>query len=142
MKHLLAVLALSGATAAGLGLPETQMHWHGLIGPVAAQHGPAQMRSELENESLQVLRIHLAPHEKTGMHDVSPRLVVWLTDAHIRDTKEDGTTEHYQRAAGAIEWLQARRHAGENLSGKPVEFLAIIPKSAPAALTGHQPEQH
>ena len=40
-----------------------------------AQHaphsGPVQIFPELENVSLFVLRIRMAPHEKTGMHDVS-----------------------------------------------------------------------
>jgi hypothetical protein len=46
MKHLLAVLALSGAIAAGLGFSETQLHRHRLIGPAAAQHGPAALYSK------------------------------------------------------------------------------------------------
>jgi len=53
---------------------------------------------ELDNESVVVLRIRMAPHEKTGLHDVRARLVIWLTDAHIRDTKADGTTTDYRRA--------------------------------------------
>jgi hypothetical protein len=99
-----------------------------------AQHasvaGPAQINVEIGNEAMTVLRLRLAPHEKTPMHDVSARLVVWLTDAHLRDTAEDGTTTDYHRTAGTVDWISARRHAGENLSDKPVEFLAIVPKPA------------
>jgi hypothetical protein len=103
----------------------------GLVGRALAQdvshHGPSQMRVELENPSMTVLRVVLGPHEKTGMHDVSPRLVIWLSDAHLRDTMADGTQHDYQRAAGAVEWIPAQRHAGENLLDRPIEFLAVVP---------------
>lgn len=93
--------------------------------------GPAQMRVELDNPSLSVLRVVLGPHEKTGMHDVSARLIVWLTEAHLRDAMADGSTREYERAAGTVEWIPAQRHAGENLSGQPIAFLAVIPKMGP-----------
>jgi hypothetical protein len=86
------------------------------------------MRVELDNPSMSVLRVVLAPHEKTGIHDVSPRLVIWLTDAHLRDAMADGSVREYDRAAGTVEWVPAQRHAGENLSDKPVEFLAVVPR--------------
>ena len=55
--------------------------------PALPQAGPADAKVELENESVIVVRIRMAPHEKTPMHDIaSARLVVWLTDAHLRDT--------------------------------------------------------
>ena len=99
-----------------------------------AQHaslaGLAQINAEIDNEAMTVLRLRLAAREKTPMHDVSARLVVWLTDAHLRDTAEDGTTTDYHRTAGTVDWISARRHAGENLTDKPVEFLAIVPKPA------------
>lgn len=80
-----------------------------------------------------VVRIRMAPHEKTPMHDIaSARLVVWLTDAHLRDTQADGTVNEIRRQAGALDWVPVQRHAGENLSAQPLEFLAIVPKSAAA----------
>jgi beta-alanine degradation protein BauB len=93
-----------------------------------SQAAPAGMRIELENPSMVVLRIVLGPREKTGMHDVTPRLVIWLTEAHLRDAMADGSMRHYDRAAGTVEWVPAQRHAGENLSDKPIEFLAVVPK--------------
>jgi len=95
---------------------------------------PAQ--AEFENESMLVLRVRMAPHAKTGMHDVSARLVVWLTDAHIRDAKLDGATSDYRRGAGTVEWIETQRHAGENLSDAPIEFLAVIAKSATPGARG------
>jgi hypothetical protein len=104
-------------------------------------HGPGQ-RVELDNPSVLVLRMSLGPHEKTGMHDVSARLVIWLTEAHLRDTKPDGSARQYDRAAGAVDWVPAQRHAGENLSDQPVEFLAILPKGAALSAPAREDHSH
>ena len=106
---------------------------HGAANP---QPGPANAVVEFENESIVVVRIRMAPGEKTPMHDIaSARLVVWLTDAHLRDTHPDGSANETHRRAGEIDWVGVQRHAGENLSHEPLEFLAIVPKAgrAPAA---------
>jgi len=90
-----------------------------LVTRAFAQHasvgGPALVNAEIDNRAITVLRLRLAPHEKTPLHDVSTRLVVWLTDAHLRDTAEDGTTTDYHRTTGTVDWISARRHAGEKL---------------------------
>jgi hypothetical protein len=96
--------------------------------------GPADAKVEFENESIIVVRVRMAPHEKTPMHDItSARLVVWLTDVHLRDTHPDGSTNETHRRAGAVDWVEVQRHAGENLSHEPLEFLAIVPKAGRAA---------
>ncbi len=93
--------------------------------------GPADAKLEFENESVIVVRVHMAPHEKTPMHDItSARVVVWLRDVHLRDTRPDGSAEEIRRHAGDIDWVGVQRHAGENLSHEPLEFLAIVPKAS------------
>jgi hypothetical protein len=133
MKRWRAVTIALVIAAAVAGLSEDQRDRH-LFARAVAQHalsaGPTQIQSEIDNEATSVLRVRLAPHEKTPMHDVSPRLVVWLTEAHLRDTAEDGTTTDYHRSPGTVEWISGRRHAGENLGDRPIEFLAIIVKPA------------
>jgi len=147
MKPWFSVVAIVSALVAALSLSDDRLYRPKFVVHAAAQNappsGPAQMQPEIDNEAVLVLRIRLASHEKTSVHDVSARLVVWLTDAHIRDTKPDGTTSDYRRTAGAVEWVQAQRHAGENLSDSAIEFLAIIPKSARSVTspTGHR-ERH
>ena len=97
---------------------------------------------EFENESMIVVRIHMAPHEKIPMHDiVSPRLVIWLTDAHLQDTGSDGRVTEYSRPAGAMDWVTPRRHSGENVSDQSLDFLAIIPKAVAASGT-HRTSRH
>src|SRR5262252_4439332 len=75
-------------------------------GAAVPQPGPANAVVEFENESIVVLRIRMAPGEKTPMHDIaSARLVVWLTDVHLRDTHPDGSADDIRRRAGAIDWV-------------------------------------
>jgi hypothetical protein len=131
MKLLLPRIVIAGALLA--------ICFPGAGAQPAEPHGPADMRPEFDNASMVVLRIRMAPHEKTAMHELSARLVIWLTDAHLRDTKPDGAVTDYQRAAGSTEWVPAQRHAGENLSDKPIEFLAVVPKTGGIGGEPHAP---
>jgi len=134
MKRWCALITIALTATPLISLLDYQQSGRLLVTRAFAQHasvgGPALVNAEIDNEAMTVLRLRLAPHEKTPMHDVSARLVVWLTDAHLRDTAEDGTTTDYHRTTGTVDWISARRHAGENLSNKPIEFLAIVPKPA------------
>jgi quercetin dioxygenase-like cupin family protein len=103
-------------------------------GAAMPQAGPVNALVEFENESIVVVRIRMAPGERTPMHDItSARLVVWLTDVYLRDTHADGSTDDIRRRAGDIDWVPVQRHAGENLAHEPLEFLAIVPKAGAAA---------
>jgi hypothetical protein len=90
--------------------------------------GPAGFNPEFENEYVEVVRITIGPHEKLPMHDLTPRVVVLLTDQDLKITFPNGETREEHHKAGETMWLAAQRHAGENLSGKPIEFIAVIPK--------------
>jgi len=131
MKLLLPRIVIAGALLA-IGLPSAGAQ-------PAEPHGPPDMRPEFDNAAMLVFRIRLAPHEKIAMHELSARLVIWLTDAHLRDTKPDGTVTDYRRAAGSTEWVPAQRHAGENLSDVPIEFLAVVPKTGGIGGEPHAP---
>src|SRR5260370_8294901 len=44
-------------------------------------------RVEFENDAITVVRVHMAAHKRTPMHDIaSARLVIWLTDGRLRAT--------------------------------------------------------
>jgi beta-alanine degradation protein BauB len=136
MYRLLLCLALAvSLTAASMSRANAQE---------SSPTGPSQIKVEVENDSFVVLRIRMRPHEKTPMHDVSPRLVIWLTDVHLRDTHPDGQSTELRRSAGSTEWVPAQRHAGENLSDQAIEFLAVVPKSQPPSMPGHggMPPRH
>lgn len=100
------------------------------LSAMPVQHGGPAMSLELENESIRVFRIRIAPHEHIPLHDVTPRLVVWLTNAHLRDSLATGRIENENHKAGEVTWVPAQRHSGVNLSGARIEFIAIEPKAA------------
>lgn len=107
------------------------------VQPASAQqhsqsHG-ISARLVTENEFVQVFRMSIPAHARTPMHDVTPRVVVWLSDAHFVDHYADGKTQEETRRAGDAEWVSARRHAGENLSDRPMEFIAVVPTAAAAS---------
>ena len=115
------LLALNTLTVAAFAQTSHAGH---AAGPTAA--------IAFENASLRVVRITLKPHEKVPMHEVTPRLVIWVTGGHLRMTFPDGRSIEENRKPGDTQWLNAQRHAGENLADTPLELLAIIPKSSEA----------
>ena len=105
--------------------------WWGIASAGAEdQPVPLDTRIIAENDSVVVLRMSIPPHARTPMHDVTPRVVVWLSDAHFVDRYADGHAVEEQRKAGDAEWVGARRHSGENLSHQSMEFIAVVPKTA------------
>jgi hypothetical protein len=123
-------LLVAGQTPAWSQHPEHGVHQMPATTQAPAQAGPAAVKIEFENDSILVLRIRMEPHEKTPMHDiVGARVVVWLSDTHLRDTAADGRSTEIHRSAGAVDWVPPQRHAGENLGDKPIEWLAIVPKA-------------
>jgi hypothetical protein len=106
--------------------------------PVSAQekipsNGPLDAKIVTENALVQVARISIPAHARTPMHDVTPRVVVWLSDAHFVDRYADGHAVEETRKRGDAEWVSARRHSGENLSDQPMEFVAIVIRGPAAA---------
>jgi hypothetical protein len=102
-------------------------------------HGMPVGKLVSENEFVQVFRMSIPAHSRTPMHEVTPRVVVWLSDAHFVDRYADGKTQEETRKAGDAEWVSTRRHAGENLSDKAMEFIAVVLKGAGAG-AAHQPD--
>ncbi len=96
----------------------------------SAPPGPTPLDARIiaENDSVVIFRMSIPPHAKTPMHDVTPLAVVWLSDAHFVDRYPDGRAIEENRNAGEAEWVAARRHSGENLSDRPMEFIAVVPK--------------
>jgi quercetin dioxygenase-like cupin family protein len=85
---------------------------------------------EVDNNQVQVLRVHIAPHAIVPMHDITERVVVWLTEAHLKVTLPDGTSREIHINAGQVGWAAPGRHEGTNLSDQPIEFIAVILKGA------------
>ena len=102
--------------------------------PAAMHHPegaePGFFHEELDNRQVRVLRINIPAHAQVPMHDVTPRVVIWLTEAHLKMTFPDGTTREESHHPGEVGWTASARHFGENLGAEPIEFVAVIPKGA------------
>src|SRR6266496_3588921 len=112
-------LLMVGTANAQRSAHRTQQHHSQATAP--------EMAIALDNEAVQVVRVHLDAHQKIPMHDLTPRVVIWLTDAHLRATRPDGSVHDERGTPGQVDWVPAQRHAAENLDDHPVEFVAVIP---------------
>jgi quercetin dioxygenase-like cupin family protein len=134
MMFGVACLVVSAAMAQGQGVDHTSAtSGHGgasQVGPGHMHDGPP-MKVEFENDSVQVIRIVVPPHAKIPMHEVdTARVVILLTDEDLRITAPDGTTKEIHQKAGEANWMTPQKHAGENLSDKPLEFVVVVPKKS------------
>ena len=80
-----------------------------------------------------VLRVHIPPHGKLGMHEHPANVIIPLTDSHVKDIFPDGKTSERQFKAGQATWRDAVKHANENLDGTPIETILVELKAKPAA---------
>ncbi len=94
---------------------------------------PQIYKAEIENDRVRVLRVKVGPRQKTTMHAHPANVVIFLTDARIKFSFPDGKTQEAQVKAGQVQWDNAVRHAGENLSDKPAEVIVVELKGAAAA---------
>ncbi len=90
--------------------------------------GPKDAKLEFQNGLVTVLRIRIQPHEKIPIHDVTPRVIVYLTDSHVKLIFPNGSVRNENAKAGQAEWFPAQRHGGENLSDRAGEYIAVIPR--------------
>ena len=135
-KYLVTFILLRSLTVSGVGQEVKQAPQHDQVSAAtSAEHGYESthggvptFKPEFENESVQVFRITIRPHEKIPMHELTPRVVVLLTDEHLKLTFPSGETREESHWAGETMWLDSQRHAGENLSDKPIQFIVVIPK--------------
>jgi len=108
----------------------------GLLSALVASAGPALAQDAVkvapkhysvvfENDQVRVLRVGVAPGEKTPMHEHPATVVIPLTDAVIRFTLPDGTTQEAKMTPGTPVWSPAGKHAGENLGKAKIEAIIV-----------------
>jgi len=94
---------------------------------------PNNWKVEFENAQVRVLRVHIPPHGKLGMHEHPANVLIPLTDSHVKDIFPDGKTSERQIKAGQATWRDAVKHANENLGDTPTESILVELKAKPAA---------
>jgi hypothetical protein len=89
---------------------------------------PSHYKVEFENARVRLVRVHFGPHYKSVMNETPPRVVVLLTDEHVKVTHPDGTSEQRTLKAGEAFWSDGGKGMAENLDDKPFELIWVIPK--------------
>ena len=91
----------------------------------SAKIAPKNVKVEIDNPEVRVLRVHYDPHDKIPMHEHPDVVIVYLTDAHAKQTFPDGKTKEGQAKAGDVIFRPSVKHAAESLSDKPIELIEI-----------------
>ncbi len=85
---------------------------------------------EMENDQVRVMRARIGPRESTPVHEHSlNRVVIYLTDQHVRVTSADGKIETVEHKAGEVVWSGPAKHKEENLNDTLFEVLVVELKS-------------
>ena len=99
----------------------------------AVSVNPKIVSVEYENDSIRVLRVKFAAHDRLEMHSHPSLVVVALTPNSRRIFLPDGTQKDAQAKSGDVTWREPGTHAVENLGDAfeniEIEFKKI---SAPA----------
>jgi len=117
----------------------------------AAAVSPGIYKVEIENQWVRVLRVKLAPHEKSQPHTQPAGVAVLLTDVRASVTFASGDIVTLNQQAGQVVEVnlipQARTE--ENVSDQPIELILVelkpgAPPSPPIALdvVKLDPEHH
>ena len=80
---------------------------------------------EMEDERVRVLHINYGPGERSVMHGHPVSVAICLTDAHVRFTSPDGTTEEMHAKAGQVMPTPAGEHLPENIGDRPFDIVLV-----------------
>ena len=86
---------------------------------------PKHYHLDFENDRVQVLSVHYAPGEKSGMHEHPGGVVVILTKAHLRFTDESGKVREIYSKPGEARWYPPFHHRVENLGDTAYDAVYI-----------------
>jgi beta-alanine degradation protein BauB len=91
----------------------------------AVKVAPKNYSVVFENDQVRVLRVVVAPGAKTPMHEHPANVVIPLSNAAIRFTLPDGTTQEPKMTSGTPVWSPAGKHAGENVGKTKIEAIIV-----------------
>ena len=109
----------------------------GLVAAPALAQDPVKVNSKnyhvlVDNARARVLRVTVAPGEKTVLHEHPDNVVVLLTDGKIVFTGADGKSETVDAKAGQALWSAAGKHAGANAGATALEAILVELKGSAA----------
>jgi hypothetical protein len=87
---------------------------------------PKHYTLELENPQVRVLRVKIGPGESVPMTESSlNRLVVYISDANVRETSAAGQSEDIVHKSAEFVWKGPSKTKLANLSDKPFEAVIV-----------------
>jgi quercetin dioxygenase-like cupin family protein len=87
---------------------------------------PKDYKLELENNQVRVTRVKIDPRQSVPMHEYTlNHVVVYFTDANVRETSPEGKAEVKLHKAGDFIWSGPSKHQIENLNDKPFEAAVV-----------------
>ena len=89
---------------------------------------PDRYRVEFEDERVRMVRLRFEPGEQGSMVAHPSRVLVTLTDVHVKVAFPDGSVDERQAPAGIAGWLTAETVQMENLADEPLEVVLVEPK--------------
>jgi quercetin dioxygenase-like cupin family protein len=94
---------------------------------------PQHHKVVLENDEVRVVRYVIPPGDTTAKHSHPNFVAVYLTDANAKVTTDDGKTSEVHAKAGTATWRTPTTHVFQNIGDKPIEGIAVEPKSPHSA---------
>jgi quercetin dioxygenase-like cupin family protein len=87
-----------------------------------------ETKIEFENDRVRVLRVSHAGHERHSQTSKLDRLIIYLTEGHVRRV-EGGEQKEIRHKAGDVVWKERSEHTIENLKDNSHEVLIVEFKS-------------
>jgi quercetin dioxygenase-like cupin family protein len=110
--------------------------------PPAAAQDPAQVAPDaykctFENDRVRVCEVTVKPGGKIPTHSHPDHFAYVLAPGKLKITKADGTATDANFETGAVIWILAETHRGENIGATEIKVLVVELKEPPATAGAH-----
>jgi hypothetical protein len=89
---------------------------------------PAHFQLVFENQHVQVIRVHLGPHEKSRTMEIPAHVMTCLTDQRVRVIYAHAKAAERSQKAGYSSWVERDEYRLENLEDKALEWVIVVPE--------------
>ena len=86
---------------------------------------PKHYKLAFENDKVQVVDIHYGPREKSKMHAHPGGVVVYISEAHVKFTDQDGNVKEVFAKPGDTRFFPPFKHTVENLDDRAFDAVYI-----------------
>ena len=98
------------------------------LGELGVQNPEMAHAMIFDNDRFRVSRMSKLPRQPSKLHDAPGRLLVFLTDGHLRCTFPSRPAIDNVAKPGDVAWWPPGMHVSENVGEQEIKFLLIVPK--------------